>query len=220
MKRIYAISGLGADGRLLEKLSLPDAELIVIPWLVPERNENISEYAKRMSSFITEDNPILMGVSFGGMMSLAIASIINTSRVIIISSIKSRNEMPPYLRALSILPKSFIHPSPVLGLFPGIQDHFLGADSKDAKEISKEFRKKADRVFLQWALKQVFIWNNVFVPKNLYHLHGNSDKTFPIKYVHPTHLVQGGNHFMVYNKADEISEIINGILRSEIRNEN
>ena len=87
MKTIYCISGLGADERAFSKLKVDGYALKVINWLIPEPNETIEHYASRMRAGITEENPVLMGLSFGGMMCTEIAKQIPVSKIIIISNI-------------------------------------------------------------------------------------------------------------------------------------
>ncbi|MBK7885618.1 MAG: hypothetical protein IPJ81_18875 [Chitinophagaceae bacterium] len=70
---IYCISGLGADERVFTKINIEGYQLKVIPWLTPLRNETLPQYATRMRSNIEEENPVMMGLSFGGMVSIEIA---------------------------------------------------------------------------------------------------------------------------------------------------
>jgi len=44
------------------------------------------------------------------------------------------------------------------------------------------------------------------------HIHGDQDRIFPIKNIKPDYVIKGGTHMMVWNRADEISAIINGLL--------
>ena len=51
--KIYAISGLGANEQVFEKLRfLSDYELIFIPWLIPLFGESIEDYAARIAQSI------------------------------------------------------------------------------------------------------------------------------------------------------------------------
>ena len=70
MKRIYCISGLGADERIFQKLKIKDAELHALQWIRPENNESISQYAMRFKSQINEENPVILAVSFGGLITI------------------------------------------------------------------------------------------------------------------------------------------------------
>ncbi len=68
MNNLYCISGFGADERVFSRLNFGDNNVHFIPWLLPEKKESISEYARRMAEKIHHENPVLLGRSFGGMM--------------------------------------------------------------------------------------------------------------------------------------------------------
>jgi esterase/lipase len=48
----------------------------------------LDDYAKRIAKKIKRENPVLIGVSFGGILVQEMAKHINTRKVIIISSVK------------------------------------------------------------------------------------------------------------------------------------
>ena len=53
--KVYIISGLGADFKVLEKLHF-DATLepVFIPWIVPKNQENFHDFVKRMAHSIDD----------------------------------------------------------------------------------------------------------------------------------------------------------------------
>ena len=65
-----------------------------LEWHVPTKGISISDYAKEMCDYIKEENPVLIGVSFGGMLVQEMAKHIKTRQVIIISSVKLQKELP------------------------------------------------------------------------------------------------------------------------------
>ncbi|NJK98143.1 MAG: alpha/beta hydrolase [Bacteroidales bacterium] len=90
---IYYISGLGADHRVFEFLNIPFPYKHII-WVKPDKNDTLASYSLRLLPQInTSEDVILAGVSFGGMICQEIAKLIPCSKVIIISSIKSPQEM-------------------------------------------------------------------------------------------------------------------------------
>jgi pimeloyl-ACP methyl ester carboxylesterase len=212
MKKIYCISGLGADERAFGRLQIKDHLIVPLPWLMPEANETIGHYAARMSAGIKEESPLLMGLSFGGMMSIEIAKIVNAEKVILISSIKSSGELPAWLRRSGQLRLNRIFPMRSFKIMEPIQNIFLGAEGKDEKEMARSYRKNAPQQYTDWAINEVLHWQNTWQPSSLFHIHGDNDKMFPIKYVSPTHVVKGGGHFMIMNKAAEISTAINEVI--------
>jgi hypothetical protein len=57
----------------------------------------IGQYAARMKSGISHERPVLIGVSFGGMMAIEIAKFIPASTVILVSSIRGRGQRPTWM---------------------------------------------------------------------------------------------------------------------------
>ena len=214
MKTIYCISGLGADERAFSRLELPGYTLVYLPWFLPLPNEPINEYALRMSSGIKEKNPLLMGLSFGGMMCIEIAKIIPVNAVILLSSISSKTGIPKWLKRIGWLKLNKIFPMRSFRIFEPIQNLVLGVTDKLEIEMVRDYRKNSPTKYNNWAINEVVNWRNTWQPKRLYHIHGDSDNTFPIKYVTPTHIVKGGGHFIIMNKAKEVSKYINEILKN------
>ena len=205
---IYCISGLGADEQIFSNLQLPGYDLVCIKWLQPERRESFADYAKRMYGQIEDSNPIVLGVSFGGMLGIEIAQQFPVKKLILISSVKTKNELPLWMRLagkirLHQLVRARPHP-----LFYPIENYFLGVKEKEEVELAIHFRKTVDRDFLQWAIHNIVTYSNVIIPDNILHIHGTADKLFPLRNVNVHYKIKGGGHFMVYNKADEISRIL------------
>jgi len=89
-KHIYFMPGLGANSKIFEYISLPKDrfEMHLLEWKIPvSEEESIEDYAKRMTGEIKHQNPILLGVSFGGVLVQEIAKIIAVEKVILVSSI-------------------------------------------------------------------------------------------------------------------------------------
>ena len=97
---VYLMPGLAASSEIFEHIRLPEDrfETIRLEWMLPEPGMSLSQYAETMCRQIAHPNPVLIGVSFGGMLVQEMARYIQPSRVIIISSIKSVDEMPKRLR--------------------------------------------------------------------------------------------------------------------------
>ncbi|WP_051584663.1 alpha/beta fold hydrolase [Pedobacter jeongneungensis] len=96
----YFICGLGADKRIFAKLKLDEKiNMIHVDWIKPVKNESLSAYAERLSKVIDNAQPFaLVGVSFGGMIAVEIAKILNPVSTIIISSTMLSNHLPVLYR--------------------------------------------------------------------------------------------------------------------------
>src|SRR5690349_14123018 len=96
-KHLYIFSGLGADEKAFQKLNLDAYQQTHIRWIKPGVNEPIEEYAKRLLEQVITPNPVLMGLSFGGLMAIEVSKHIDTDKIILISSVKTKKEIPlPY----------------------------------------------------------------------------------------------------------------------------
>ena len=68
-----------------------------------------------------------------------------------------------------------------------------------------------DRI-VDWSIEAIFNWKNKDVPSNVYHIHGSEDKIFPIRYLHQPIALEKATHFMIANRAKEVSDIIQKII--------
>jgi pimeloyl-ACP methyl ester carboxylesterase len=212
-KTIYCISGLGADEMVFYNLRLNGHELKYIPWLKPHKKETIQHYASRMAASIKGEKPVLLGVSFGGMMGIEIAKQVQLHKLIIISSIKSTGELPRWMKVAGKIGLNKVLPTKPSRLTEKINNVRLGVSTEEEKIIVRAYRKKADPVYLEWAIHQVLNWRNDWQPDNIFHIHGDKDKIFPMKKLTPTHIIKDGTHMMVYNRAKEVGDCIEQVLR-------
>jgi esterase/lipase len=213
MKTIYCISGLGATAKAFSKLSIEGYQLQVIEWLQPLPKETIEAYAIRMRAYINEDNPILMGLSFGGVMCIEIARQIPVQKVILISSVKSRDALPAWMKAVAALKLNRIFP--VQGnykLTQPVQNYFLGVSNAEEKQMVGASRKQASQYYVRWAVDKIVNWKNDWQHPALVHIHGSSDKIFPCKKAQPHFTIKNGGHLMIMNKAAEVSACIQQCL--------
>ena len=99
---IYFIPGLAAGKEIFSAISLPEDNYVihVVEWMIPKKNETLIDYAHRMSLKVLEPNSVLIGVSFGGILVQEMSQFIPTDKIVIISSIKRKNEFPNRLKIL------------------------------------------------------------------------------------------------------------------------
>jgi pimeloyl-ACP methyl ester carboxylesterase len=212
MQTIYCISGLGADQRVFSKLDCPGYEVHYIKWLIPLKEESIGDYAKRLIHQIRHPKPILIGVSFGGMMCIEIAKHIKVSGIILISSIKYDAEMPRWMRLSGKFKVNKLFKLRFMKFLEPIENYRLGLETKEERNMVHDYRKNVDRKFLNWSINAVLNWKNKDVPANTFHIHGSKDKIFPIRKIKPDHNIHGG-HMMILNRSKEVNEVVNSILK-------
>ncbi len=206
MKDLYLLSGLGADKRVFDFLDLGNHNIHHIAWIRPLENESLSEYAKRLCNEINCLNPILIGVSFGGIVAMEIGKIIKTEKIILISSARTANDIPMRfklagkLKLHRTIPPSFkVRNNP-------IQSWLFGVQTKAEKELLTSILNDTDPYFLRWAIDTLVRWNNVDLLENVKQIHGTKDKILPFKKA--DFVIEGGEHLMIVSRATEVSKMI------------
>ena len=209
--KIYGISGLGADKRVFDFLTL-DNEFIPIDWITPYKNEPIKDYSKRLSSVIDIENDFcLIGVSFGGLIATEISQILNPKTTILISSAHTKNELRPIFRwfgktqLIRVIP-TFLFDPPRL-----IAKYIFGA--KNTKLLN-DILDDTDLSFAKWAVNELTNWRNTTQLKNVLKINGTKDKLIPPKGNTKMELIEKGEHFMIVDRANEISKIINDKIKT------
>lgn len=210
MREIYLLSGLGADKRVFDFIDFSGFKTNHVDWIAPTENESIENYAKRLLGQIKTMQPIIIGVSFGGMVTVEIAKIIETERVIIISSAKTKFDIPFYFRVVGQLRINKLIPTRILKTVNSLTYWFFGTKTKRENELLRSIIKETDNRFLNWAVDKIANWRNTTLLTNLTHIHGTNDKILPFKTA--DYKVSNGGHLMIVNKAEEISGLINKIL--------
>ncbi len=208
MKDIYLISGLGADERIFSRIVLPGYLVHSVKWIEPASGERIEDYAFRMSAQITAINPILVGVSFGGMVAVEIAKHIDIKQIILLSSAKNKREIPFYYRAIGSLKINKWFPVALLKKPTGLSNWFFGTTNAAEKKLLANILQDTDSRFLHWAIDKILNWKNKKVPENLVHIHGTADRILPVRFIKLPIKVFGGGHFMTMGKAGQISSIL------------
>ncbi|UMB60932.1 alpha/beta hydrolase [Lutibacter sp. A80] len=210
-KHIYFVPGLAASSKIFEYLKFPEDtfQLHFLEWLLPlSKNEKIEDYAKRMSDLVTEKNPILVGVSFGGVIVQEMSKHINVQKIILISSVKNRYELPKRLRLIQKTKAYKLFPSKSIKNFEDFSSFAFGDFAKKRVKLYKEYLSVRDALYLDWSIYNVLHWKQEETLDNILHIQGDDDHIFPIKHIKNCIPIKNGTHIMVLNKAKSISKII------------
>lgn len=211
---IYVLSGLGADESIFQKLDFGTWEPFFIQWIEPLDKESLESYAARLLVQVKTERPVLLGVSFGGMLAVEMAKIIDCQQVILISSAAVQAEIPGIYRFLGhrgILP--FI-PAGILKQANFFTFRLFGMRTKEEKYLLKNILQRTDPGFLKWAMYSIVHWENQTLPPKIFRLHGDADRILPLGNMQQVEkVISGGGHLMVYSLADSVSEILYDILK-------
>ena len=216
--KIYQVSGLGANANAFRNLRLEqDFEQVYIPWLDPEKDETLAHYAERLLDKMnpTEDF-LLMGLSFGGIIVQEMNRFINPKHTFLISTVKSRAELPKLFRfsasinAHKIIPMSFLTSDRTFSYMMMRKLYYTDRDKDNIDDIF-EFRNKE---YLSWSIHKIVNWEHstAYHEENITHIHGTKDIVFPIEYIKDAIQIEGGTHIMVIQKPKLVSDEINKVL--------
>jgi pimeloyl-ACP methyl ester carboxylesterase len=208
MKTIYIFTGLGADERVFHKINFENYNAIHIKWISPLQNETIEAYALRLTQQITTSLPILVGLSFGGMVAVEVAKHIATEKIILISSSKNKTEIPFYYKLAGKMKLHKIIRAKFLVRANKITNKIFSVRSSEDKKIISSMMGASDIVFLNWAIDKIVHLKNEVVHKNLIHIHGTADRILPIRFINADIVIKGGTHLMIMNKAAEVQQKI------------
>jgi pimeloyl-ACP methyl ester carboxylesterase len=213
LKDIYCISGLGADERVFQKLKFKGYQPIHIRWLEPKKGESIKDYTERLTHQIKAKKPILIGLSFGGIIAVEMSKQIAIEKIILISSTKNRQEIPFYFKMFRWLPIYLLLPAKfLLWMAKLIASWFFSLKTIDERKLLKAILFDTNARFVKWAIHQIVTWNNELIPENTYHIHGESDRVFPYQFVHEDFNIKHGGHLMIMSQAEYISNLIQKII--------
>lgn len=216
IKRIYFVSGLGADERVFQFLEIPEVEKIHIHWIPTIKGESLQNYCQKLIQQIpTVEDSAIVGVSFGGIVAQEIAKLLDFKLVIIISSVKSISEFPWHFRLMRWIriDKAIPEDKNAISKTHGITEKMFGVQNEKEKKILRAVLDDIDPIFIKWAIGAMMGWNQKVPEVGLIHIHGDLDKVFPTKNIKNYIKVIGGGHLMLLNRAKEISEIIQSKIK-------
>lgn len=205
---VYFMPGLAASTTIFERIKLPetDFEMHYLEWEIPFDNETLVAYAKRITDKIVHQNPVLIGVSFGGILVQEMAKHIAASKVIIISSVKSNTEFPVRLKLAKSTKAYKLIPMNLILNIESLAKFSFGEKVNQRLKLYEKFLSVRDIRYLTWAVEQVVLWDRVTIDESVIHIHGDLDDVFPIKNIKKCIVVKGGTHIMILNKYKWLNE--------------
>lgn len=208
--QLFFISGLGADHRAFDRIELDGYEQTHLPWIIPSWKDNMHSYARKMAEpILAAENPVVIGLSLGGMLASEMTTFIPHMRAILVSSIKSPQERSNVLRMGRTFPIQRLMPPKLMHNMTFMWSVARGKTLKkqESDHMINMFKDQNDK-FLRWAIYHAPKWRGTGDESRIHHIHGTADRMFPIKRIKNAIPVEGGSHLMVYVKADEVTRLI------------
>src|ERR1043165_2390839 len=152
--KIYLIPGLGADKRMYQHQFniFPDAE--VIEHFYPGKHETMATYARRMAEKMDTSSPfVLIGTSLGGIVSMEMSRFLKPEKIILMASVKTRDEMPLFIRSMKYLKLHRIISGHRFKKFNTLMVKRLDSRrDSEAAEILRAMTADVSPEFIEWAV--------------------------------------------------------------------
>lgn len=199
---VYCMPGMAANPSIFEHISLPQPQFQIhwLEWKIPLPNESLQAYAKRFTLDILHDNPVLMGVSFGGILVQEISKHIPVRKLIVVSSVTSKHQLPKRMKFAKMTQLHKLLPTQFASSVTELENYNLGAFIDKRIALYKKYMSVNDKSYLDWAIHQIIHWDQDVALPNTVQIHGDKDGVFTKSCQPHCHVIKGGTHVMIINK--------------------
>ena len=212
---VYLMPGMAASPEIFEFWSFPENyKTFQLRWKIPEKKESLQHYAQRMIQEIKHEQPVLIGVSFGGVIVQEMAKLIRVKKLIIISSIKSKFELPRGMRLSRNLKLYHIAPVNLAKSIKNWSKYTVNEKIDQRLTLYKKYLSVDDPHYLKWAIREMLCWDQEEALPHTVHIHGDEDPVFPHKYINNCVTLEGGTHIMVITKWKWFNENLPGFIEN------
>ncbi len=193
------------DRRVFERLLPLIPNALIIDWIKPLPFESITSYASRLGSTINPIEPeVVCGVSFGGIVARELAPYLNAKSCVLISSIASPQQLPPWFRLCRIMkPRATMPILQTMGMLATLWP--ISLRSVATWRLAKLYGSSGD--WYRWGATAVLNWKPSRDVERipLTHIHGDRDRTFPLRYTKADIVIHGGGHVLTLTHSHQIA---------------
>ncbi|ADV47441.1 alpha/beta hydrolase [Cellulophaga sp. E16_2] len=211
---VYFMPGMAASSLIFEHIALPEDLFTIhkLEWSIPEKGISLVDYAKLMCEQVTEANPVLIGVSFGGLLVQEMARYIKTRKVIIISSVKSSLELPKRMQFAKYTKIHKLLPTGLVSNVELLAKYAFGETAVKRLELYERYLSVRDKYYIDWCIDNVVNWKEGVELPDLVHIQGDSDPVFPVANIKNCILVKNGTHTMIIHRYKWFNEHLPTII--------
>ena len=205
---VYFMPGMAANPSIFEHIKLPENrfKMHYLEWEIPIKGESLEQYAQRMCFKIEYQNPVLVGVSFGGILVQEMSKFMNLKNLIVISSMKTKEELPKGLKVLKVTKAYKLLPTQLISNIDLLAKFEFGKTITKRIELYKKYLSVRDKDYLDWAIEQIIFWKQENPNPNAIYIHGEKDAVFPNSCQGNCIVVKEGTHIMIINKFKWFNE--------------
>jgi len=209
----YIFSGLGADERVFDQIDFGTFDPVFIPWEPISEEQTLESYAKQLSAQVKTSHPILIGISFGGIIAQEMSMLFDQCPVLIIASVKTRLELSPFMRFSGMIGLWKLIPVNKILKNKRLNYWLFGTNTPREKTILDQILADSDPVYTKRAIGMISTWKRRKpVPSKVLQIHGDADHIFRIGNLNPDYMVPNGTHFMTVSQPEKLSQLIQDAL--------
>ena len=213
-------SGLVADESIFGPQKLAFHGLTVPGWLDPLPGESLAEYCKRWASELAPCSPhIIGGASFGGIIALEMAKYLKPAAVILIGSVRKREDLPLHIRTL-FSARAFVPWVPwraLQSLATCVKRPLFAKHFPHVSGVVRQF-SNANRNVLCWSVQQLLAWQGPSqIDCPIYQIHGSHDRILPVR--KSVEQIANGGHVISLTHAKEVNAFIHRIMKQHPPND-
>ncbi|WP_317134292.1 alpha/beta hydrolase [Flavobacterium agricola] len=168
------------------------------------KNESLTSYVKRLLVDVVHENPILVGVSFGGIIIQEMSKFIQVRKLVVVSSVLSEKEFPKRMVLAQKLKLYRLFPTALFSNFDALQYFMVSKNLRKRLELYKTYLFMNDKKYLDWAIATILNWKTDLHLNNtqVIRIHGENDEVFPLKYINTNHcyVIPKATHAMIVYK--------------------
>ena len=199
---VYMMPGMAAKPTIFDRIKLPEDQFKIywLEWMIPEVDETLESYAKRMIAKIEHKNPVLLGVSFGGVLVQEMSRYMTVRKLIVVSSIKSRHELPKRMKIAKFIRAYKFVPTQLLSNLDVLKKYAFNAAISKRIDLYKTYLAVNDKQYLDWSIREMLLWHQEEAVKGAIYIHGDKDAVFTQSCGGNCIIVKGGTHIMIVTK--------------------
>ncbi|WP_027124792.1 alpha/beta fold hydrolase [Gelidibacter mesophilus] len=199
---VYLMPGMAAKPTIFDRIKLPADQFKIywLEWMIPEENESLEDYAKRMILKIDHENPVLLGVSFGGILVQEMSKFMKIRKLIVVSSVKSRHELPKRMKVAKFIKAYKFAPTQLLSNLDVLKKYAFNDTISKRIDLYKTYLAVNDKRYLDWALREMLLWDQEEPNAAAIYIHGDRDAIFTHSCEGNCIIVKDGTHIMIVTK--------------------
>lgn len=211
---VYFMPGMAASPKIFEYIKLPEDSFKIhyLNWIMPESNEPLENYAKRMCRQVEHENIVLLGVSFGGIVVQEMSKILSVRKLLVVSSVVSKHQLPKRMKFARLTKAYKIMPTQLLSNAELLSKYAYGEFFKKRIDLYRKYLAFNNKEYLDWSIEQVVNWSQEIPPEGVIQIHGEKDGVFTNSCNGNCIVVKGGTHIMIINKFKWFNENLPKLL--------